>query len=106
MFSVGAYSQSAPKLGDVDSAYVNAKKGIVWGLSNIKVKKMRMENRLIADNQLIAQVKIEKEINGIKIISTGIAGTTEVSITAYRTFSSLVTEGFLDKNSTLLKEEE
>ena len=99
-------AQSAPRFEDVDSAYQNAKKGILWGLSNIKAKKSRAENRLIANNTIIAQVKISKEINGVCIVSTGYLGSTEVSVTACRTLAELVQEGYLDKNSPLLKDDE
>ncbi len=101
-----SFAQSTPKFEDVDSAFQNAKKGILWGLSNIKTKKGRTENRLIANNNVIAQVKIAKEINGVCIVSTGYVGTTEVTVSACRTFAELVQEGYLDKNSSLLKDDE
>jgi hypothetical protein len=94
-FSVSAFS---PGDEDIEKAYQNAKKGIQWGLTNIKVKKAKLDNELIADNQLLARVRVEKQINGIRMIVTGYNGTTEVVITAYRTFESLVTDGYLDKN--------
>lgn len=107
MFSTpSSFAQTAPKFSDADSAYQNAKKGILWSLSNIRAKKSRMENRLIADDRLIAQVKTTKEINGISITSTGYAGSTEVSLTIYRSLAELLAEGYLEKNSPLLREDE
>ena len=110
---VGAGSREIPaqttekqKFADVDSAYRNAQKGLQWGLSNIKAKKVRSENKLVAENNLIATVKIEKEINGVKVAAVGYSGSTEVSLTLYRTFAALVLEGYLDKNSPMLRDEE
>ncbi len=101
-----AQSSEKPKFSDVDSAYKNAQKGLQWGLANIKAKKVRSENKLVADNNLIATVKIEKEINGVKLAAFGFCGSTEISLILYRTFAALVQEGYLDKNSSMLRDEE
>lgn len=95
MFSLGAVQ---PPEQDVDAAYQNAKRGLQWGLSNLKAKKSKLENKLIANDKLIASVRIEKEINGVTVRVTGYDGTTEVSITTYRSFETLVKEGYVDKN--------
>lgn len=84
---------------DINIPYRNALKGIYWGLDNIPVKKMNLENDLIADNRLYANVKLSKEVNGIKIKSTGYFNSYEVTITIYRTFESLEQEGFIKKKA-------
>ena len=42
--------------GDIDIAFQNAKKGVYWALSNIPIKKSRIENDLIAEDRLYAAV--------------------------------------------------
>jgi predicted RND superfamily exporter protein len=106
LFTLSLFAQSTPKFADCDSAYVNAQKGTLWCLANIKAKRSRAENRLIVNTTVIAQVKLTKEVNGICIVSTGFFGSTEVSTTLYRSFQQLVSEGYLDKNSPLLREDE
>jgi len=82
---------------DIDAALVNAKKGVYWALSNISGKKARLDKSLINDDQLIARVKLEKELNGVKIESTGFSQTNEVTIVLYRSKDSLVKEGYIKK---------
>jgi len=79
---------------DIDIAYQNAKKGIYWALEKIPEKK-RLDNDLIADDKLYASVKLEKEINGIKIESTGYYLSNSVIINIYKSYDSLVKEGYL-----------
>jgi hypothetical protein len=43
-------------------------------------------------------VKIEKEINGIRIESTGYNETNEVTVVIYRSKDSLIKDGFIKKN--------
>lgn len=93
----------APGTDDIETAYQNARKGVNWGLANLKNKKSKLDNTLIADDKLIADIKIGKEIDGVKITATGYCGTTEVSVTAYRSLESLLRDGYIDKNSELLK---
>lgn len=80
---------------DIDSAYQNAKKGIYWALSNIPEKKSKLDNDLVADDKLYSSVKLEKEINGIKIESTGYFNTNEVKVTIYKSNDSLKKNGYL-----------
>ena len=82
---------------DLRIPYQNAIKGIYWALENIPVKKMNLDNDLIADNKLYATVKLSKQINGVTIKSTGFYNSYEVSITMYRTMESLEQEGFIKK---------
>ncbi len=83
---------------DVDTAFQNAKKGIYWALSNIPEKKAKLENDLIVEDKLLASVRLDKEINGIKILSVGFNNSNEVSIKIFKSYDSLVKEGYL-KNS-------
>ena len=80
---------------ELDKAFQNAKKGIYWALSNIPENKIRLNKDLIADEKLYSSVKLQKEFNGIKIVSTGYYNSTEVSITIYRSNDGLVKDGYL-----------
>jgi hypothetical protein len=82
---------------DIDVAYQNAKKGIYWALENIPEKKSKLENDLIADDKLYATVKLEREVNGIKVESTGYNLSNLVVIRIYKSYDSLVKEGYLKK---------
>jgi hypothetical protein len=82
---------------NLDAAYQNAKKGIYWALANIPEKKSRIENDLIADEKLYSSIKLEKEIDGIKIESTGYYNTTQITITIYRSNDGLIKDGYLKK---------
>ena len=90
---VGLSAQSKTD-SDIDVAYQNAKKGIYWGLSNIPGKKSSLDNDLIGEDRLYASVKVEKEIQGVKVTSKGYYNTNEVEITIYRSYESLKAEGF------------
>jgi len=79
---------------DIDMAYQNAKKGIYWALSNIPGKKATLDNELIAEDKLYATVKLSKEINGVKVVSTGYYQTNKVEITIYKSYESLKSEGY------------
>ncbi len=92
------FSFSQPKTeNDIDSAYQNARKGIYWALSNIPEKKSRLENDLIVEDKLCSSVKLDKEINGIKIVSVGFNNSNEVTIKIFKSYDSLVREGYLKK---------
>lgn len=80
---------------DIDEAYQNAKKGVYWALTNIPEKKSSLNNDLIANDRIYAQVKLSKEINGIKIESTGYNSSNEVKISIYRSNDTLIKNGFL-----------
>ena len=85
---------------DLDQAFQNAKKGIYWALSNIPENKIRLNINLIADERLYSSVKLQKEFNGIKIVSTGFFNSTEVSIIIYRSNDGLVKDGYLKMPET------
>ncbi len=80
---------------NLDVAYQNAKKGVYWALANIPENKVRLQSDLVADEKLYATVKLEKEFEGIKIVSTGYYNTTEISIAIYRSTDGLIKEGYL-----------
>lgn len=86
---------------DVEFALQNAKKGIYWALSNIPVKKSKIDNSLIDGDKIISHVKLSKEINGVRIESTGYYGTNELTIVMYRSKDSLIKDGFLKKDVLL-----
>lgn len=80
---------------DIEVAYQNAKKGIYWALRNIPERKLKLENDLIAEDKLYASVKLEIEVEGIKIESKGFYHSNEVVIKIYKSNDSLVQEGYL-----------
>ncbi|HLG32359.1 MAG TPA: hypothetical protein VI362_04915 [Ignavibacteriaceae bacterium] len=79
---------------DIDVAYQNAKKGIYWALSNIPGKKAKLDHDLIDLDNLYSNIKLSKEINGVKVVSTGFNNSNVVEITIYRSYESLKTEGY------------
>lgn len=82
---------------DISPAFLNAKKGIYWVLSNIHGKKTKIENDLIANDKLYSSVKLQKEIGGVKIESTGFGESISVTITVYRSYDSLKKDGYIKK---------
>ena len=90
------FSQSKIE-SDIESSLVNAKKGIYYALSNLQGKKAKFEKSLIADDNLVAKVKVNKELNGIKIESTGFYQTNELTIVLYRSSESLIKDGYIKK---------
>jgi len=96
LLSTTGFSQEKME-SDVDYAYQNAKKGIYWALSNIPEKKSKLDNDLIADDRLYAHVRLDKEVNGVKIVSTGHYQTNKVIISIYRSNDSLKENGYLEQ---------
>ena len=82
---------------DISPAMMNAKKGVYWALSNIPGKKVKIENDLIANDKLYSSVKLQKEVGGVKIESTGYSESISVTITVYRSYDSLKKEGYIKK---------
>lgn len=82
---------------DIDIAFQNARKGIYYALSYIPENKSRMSRELVDNNKLLAKLKLSKEIDGIKIESTGYDSSTEVTIKVYRSFESLIKDGYMKK---------
>ena len=96
LFTPFSLSQSKVE-EDIEAALVNAKKGVYWALSNLQGKKAKFEKSLIADDKLISKVKVSKELNGIKIESTGFSETNELSVVLYRSSESLIKDGYIKK---------
>ena len=102
---ISSISYSQDKIeSDIDFALQYAKKGIYWALANIPEKKASLNNDLISEDRLYASVRLEKEVNGIKIESTGFYNTLEIKITIYRSNDSLELDGYLKKDEKELKE--
>jgi hypothetical protein len=96
LLSTTGFSQEKIE-SDIDYAYQNAKKGVYWALSNIPEKKSKLDSDLIADDRLYAHVKLDKEVNGVKIVSTGHYQTNKVTISIYRSNDSLKENGYLEQ---------
>jgi hypothetical protein len=97
LLSTTGFSQEKIE-SDIDFAFQNAKKGIYWALSNIPEKKSKIDSDLIADDRLYAHVRLDKEVNGVKIVSTGHYQTNKVIISIYRSNDSLEENGYLKQN--------
>ena len=97
VFSSSFISAQEKIESDIDFAYQYAMKGIYWALSNIPVKKSKLERDLIADDRLYAHVRLDKEVNGVKIVSTGHYQTNKVTISIYRSNDSLKENGYLEQ---------
>ena len=96
LFSSIAFTQEKME-SDMDHAFQNAKKGVYWALTNIPERKTKLDNDLIADDRLYASVTLYKEVQGVKVESTGYYNTNEVKIVVYRSNDSLEAEGYLGK---------
>jgi hypothetical protein len=95
-FSALTFSQEKIE-SNIDYAYQNAKKGIYWALSNIPEKKSKIEENLVADDRLFTSVKLYKEVNGVRVESTGYYNTNEVTIVIYISNDTLEEYGYLKK---------
>ncbi len=95
-FLTNSYAQTKVE-DDISPALINAKKGIYWALSNIPGKKLKIENDLITNDRLYSSVKLQKEIGGVKIESTGFSESISVTITVYRSYDSLKKDGYIRK---------
>jgi len=91
------FSQSKIE-SDIEFALVNSKKGVYYALSNLQGKKAKFEKSLIADDKLIAKVKVSKELNGVKIESTGFNQSNELTIVLYKSADSLIKGGYIKKS--------
>jgi len=96
LFSLTIFSQTRTDEA-IDSLLINAKKGVYWGLMNIPVKKARIDKSLINNDRLIAKVRVVKELNGVKVESTGYHSTNEMTIVLYRSADSLIKDGYIKK---------
>lgn len=96
LFLPNLYSQEKIE-SDIENTLVNAKKGVYWALSNLQGKKAKFEKSLIADDKLISKVKVNKELNGVKIESTGFYQTNEITIVLYKSSENLIKDGYIKK---------
>lgn len=86
---------------DIEVAFQNAKKGIYYALSNIPSKKARMDGNLISNDILLASIKLSKEVNGVKVESTGYYHSNEVKIVVYKSNDSLIKDGYVTAPPTI-----
>jgi hypothetical protein len=96
LFSTTGFTQEKME-SDIDYAFQNAKKGIYWALSNIPQKKSKVESDLIADDKLYAHVRLDKEVNGVKVVSTGHYQTIKITISIYKSNNTLKENGYLEQ---------
>lgn len=87
----------------LEKAFQNAKKGMYWALSNIPEKKAQADNDLIDQDKLLSTVKLSKEINGLRIESTGFFESTGVKLTIFRSTEWLLKEGYLRPDTVVVK---
>lgn len=87
-------SQKTSFEDDLEHAFVNAKKGIYYALNNIPESKGSLHQDLIEEDKLIAEIKLSKETNGVRVESVGHFKTYAVEITVYRSYNSLEEEGY------------
>ena len=78
----------------LDNAYLYAKKGVYFALENIPEKKSKLEKELINEDKIIAKVRLFKEVEGVKIESTGYYESNEVKVILYRSYQLLEKEGY------------
>ncbi|MBE0538362.1 MAG: hypothetical protein IH620_01510 [Ignavibacterium sp.] len=90
------YAQSKTE-NDIESLLVNAKKGVYWALANLQGKKTKFDQSLIDNDKLIAKVKVSKELNGVRIESTGYYETNELTLVLYRSREGLIKDGYIKK---------
>jgi hypothetical protein len=98
IFLISAINIQNKNEENINSAFQNAKKGLTYALSNIPENKSRLNHELIDQNRLFAKFKLTKEINGVKIESTGYSSSTEVTIKIYRSLDSLEMDGYLKQD--------
>ena len=88
---------------EINTAFQNAKKGIYWALSNIPEQKKILNNELVAEDKLYCKVRLDKKINGIKIESTGYFNSNQVTVVIYKSYDTLIEEGFIKSNVEIKK---
>ncbi len=80
----------------MDIAYANAIKGVSFALENIPERKNSVSKELIANNVLVAKVKINKGVGGISINAVGFYNSYKVTVEIYRDYKSLKEEGVIE----------
>ena len=79
----------------IDSAYSHAKKGIYWAFANIPETKKSDSHDLIHNDKLVCEVKLYKEVEGVKVNVTGYFDTYTVTVNVYKSYNTLRAEGYL-----------
>ena len=79
---------------DIEHAFVNAKKGLYYALNNIPESKSSLNQDLIEEDKLIAEIKLSKETNGVRVEATGFYLSYSVQVTVYRSYDSLSEDGY------------
>lgn len=82
---------------DIETAYTNALKGVHYAIANIPERKNSISKELIDADQMVAKIKLSKEVGGVSVESTGHYNTYEVKITVRRDYESLQKEGLIDR---------
>lgn len=82
---------------DIDVAYTNALKGVHYAIANIPERKNSISKELIDADQMVAKIKLNKEIGGVSVESTGHYKTYEVKIIVRRDYENLKKEGLIDR---------
>ncbi len=90
---------------DIEVAFQNAKKGVYYALTNIPPKKARMDGNLVSNDVLLANVKLSKEVNGVKVESTGYYHSNEVRIVIYKSNDSLIKDGYVTGPPTISEQD-
>lgn len=103
-FSNSSFTQQKLE-DDIEVAFQNAKKGVYYALSNIPPKKARLDGNLIANDILLANVKLLKEVNGVKVESTGYFHSNEVKIMIYKSNDSLIQDGYVTAPPTITEQD-
>jgi len=80
---------------NIQKAFTNAKKGMYFAFVNIPAKKNDLSKEIIEQDKLLAKIKLYKAVNGVRIESTGIYNSYEICITAFRTYKSLLKDGYI-----------
>ncbi len=79
---------------DIQHAFVNAKTGLYYALNNIPESKSSLKQDLIEKDKLIAEIKLSKETNGVKVESTGYYLSYSLKVVVYRSYDSLSKDGY------------
>ena len=83
-------------ISKVDVAYANAIKGVAFALENIPERKKSVSKELIANNALVAKVKINKGVGGVSVNAVGFYNSYKVTVEVYRDYNSLKEEGVIE----------
>lgn len=94
LICISLYSQNLTLEQKLDQAFKNAKKGIYWAFENVPTNKQSLSKDLISNDTLICNIKISKEVQGIKVETIGYFESYSNQITLYRSYTTLRKEGY------------